>query len=176
LWHISLHPSIIDLPAYALALSLPWHWANDYPAADTLTDLLLQGRFEAEKLLSSNFGTQARYHLLCSESGISVCVHNPKEWIGFNHLHVSIYTRYTCGWRLGALAPHPSRPTPIRMAIRIGVGLLGWGASAPRLEMLYAPPGLFRERLTVRIGVGLLGWGASAPIVLKTRKNERRRN
>jgi len=42
--------------------------------------------------------------------------------------------------------------------------------------MLYAPPGLFRERLTVRIGVGLLGWGASAPIVLKTRKNERRRN
>jgi len=48
------------------------------------------------------------------------------------------------------------------MAIRIGVGLLGWGASAPRLEMLYAPPGLFWERLTVGIGVGLLEWGASA--------------
>jgi len=69
---ISLHPSIIDLPAYALARSLPWHWASDWYFADTYTDMLLQGG-ESADFLGFDFRTQARSHLLCRENSSPVC-------------------------------------------------------------------------------------------------------
>ena len=47
----SLHPSIIDLPAYALARSLPFYWASDWPYDST-------GEF-----LGHNFGSQARLEI-----------------------------------------------------------------------------------------------------------------